>query len=95
MPSLILEAGTTQLSCFTMMAFLILVNISAIGSVTVTPTINYISLPARFSNAGQFGIERESAETYTADTKLAHIGARSTTNLAPAVLLDREFWGPL
>src|SRR5882672_3444969 len=82
------EAGTSTRWCFAAAALRMLVRKSAIGSVCIICFA--LSLPARFSDAGNFSLERHAAETDTAHLELANIGARAAANAATIAMLDLE-----
>src|SRR5271170_814450 len=58
---------------------------SAIGSVCI------VRLPARFRYAGNFALERHSAETDSAHFKLADVAARAAANQAAIAHANFEF----
>ena len=54
-----------------------------------------ISLPASFSDAGNFTPQGEFSETDTTETKLAIIASRPAAALATIIFARTEFWSPL
>ena len=84
----ILDAGISTVSWPTVLAFLILVSISAIGSVIVITVFLLSSkyLPACFSYARNFALVGQFSETDTANAVLADISMWSATDFASVVL---------
>src|SRR5579859_4258492 len=79
------EAGTSTRWCFAAAALRMLVKKSAMGSVCIIYFA--LSLPARFSDAGDFALERHAAEADTAHLKLANIRARTAADAAAIAVL--------
>ncbi len=76
----ILEEGTSTVSLFAIMAFLMRVSISAIGSVIASP-----SLPACLSHAGNLALVAELTEADSAHSVLAEHCMRPSAAGAPCV----------
>src|SRR5208337_5017514 len=76
----ILEAGMSTFSVLIRRTFLILVSISAIGSVIIIAP-----LPARFCNPGDEPPEGKCPEADSAKSELSQIASRSPAYLAPVI----------
>src|SRR5699024_1471931 len=85
-----LLAGTVTVSCFAVRAFLILVSISAMGSVILSA-----SLPASLSDSGDLALVGEIAEAYSAYAVLSQHRVRTSADAAAGILARREFLGSL
>src|SRR5271167_4835249 len=79
------DAGTSTRWCLAAAALRIRVKKSAIGSVCIT------LLPTGFRDAGNFSLERHTAETDAAHLELADISASAATNAAAVANADFEF----
>ena len=107
MATSIFDDGIVVDGCRAVPAFRILVNMSAIGSVTTDidyfPTSHATALiavltnrvlPTRLGDTWQLTGRGEFPETDPAQTKLANIGTRSTTQLATVVVACAELGWP-
>src|ERR1700683_250073 len=77
------EEGISTRECFAREPFRIRVNKSAMGSVVILP-----SLPASLHHAGNFSLERVTAETDAAHFKLAEKPARTSADPATVPVTD-------
>jgi len=91
MEILVLDAGIRTESCRAMMAFLILVNISAIGSVTLISSFSYLQLPARLDDAGDYAFTGQFTEANTTQTKAPYIASGPPAAIAPVAHPHLEF----
>ena len=80
MALLVFDAGIDTVEWSTAKAFLIRVNISAIGSVT-TPIIS--ALPTRLSDPGQLALQGQFSEADAAQAEIPYISPGSPTEVAP------------
>src|SRR5271156_5860775 len=84
------EEGISTRECFAREPFRIRVNKSAMGSVVILP-----SLPASLHHAGNFSLERVTAETDAAHFELAEIAAGTPADAAAIALADLVLQLPL
>src|ERR1700720_4221007 len=80
-----LDTGTSTRWCLAAAALRMRVRKSAIGSVCI------VSLPARFRHAGDFALQRHTAETDSAHLKLTDIGVSAATNAATVAHANFKF----
>src|SRR5580698_9622681 len=88
------DAGTSTRWCLAAAALRMRVKKSAMGSVCIfSPVVRRLPrrLPARFHDAGNFSLERHTAETDAAHLELADISAGAATNAAAVANADLEF----
>src|SRR5512141_1242077 len=85
------EPGMSTRRCFAPHALRMRVNISAIGSVMLI----YDSSPAGLAHAGNHSLQRQFAETDSANSKFPEEGARASAPSAAIVLPDAELRLPL
>src|SRR5580692_1691027 len=88
------DAGTSTRWCLAAAALRIRVRKSAMGSVCIfSPVMRRLPrrLPACFHDAGNFSLERHTAETDAAHLELADISAGATTNAATVANTYFEF----
>src|ERR1039457_154452 len=81
----IFEDGISTRGCLAMAPFRIRVKKSAIGSVVILS-----SLPAGLHDSGNFSLEREAAETNTAQLELSESAARAPADPAAVALANLE-----
>src|SRR6202161_1776852 len=79
------DTGTSTRWCLAAAALRMRVRKSAMGSVCIA------LLPARFHDAGNFSLERHTAETNSAHLELADISASAATNAAAVANAHFEF----
>src|SRR5262249_22996520 len=82
------DAGTSTRWCLAAAALRMLVRKSAMGSVCIVSL--GVSLPARLHDAGNFSLERHSAEADAAHRKLADVGAGAAADAATVALAHFE-----
>src|SRR5579863_7084520 len=79
------DAGTSTRWCLAAAALRMRVKKSAMGSVCIA------LLPARFHDAGNFSLERHTAETNSAHLELTNVSASAATNASTVANADLEF----
>jgi hypothetical protein len=87
------DEGTSTVECLAVLAFLILVSISAMGSdIDIKDfLLSDYRLPACFPYAGDLALVSQFAEANTAYAKLMQSPVRTAANLAATVSARREF----